>query len=182
MPQIAQQDYKIIAPKEGRRLTNDAAALGELKKSVLGGLVFDCLLKDIIAKEGTLDRVLGIYNNGISVDAWDVGNSAKITIELPYSTAQYAALSAVQLEQDAFGPLVTTLPGFEYIQGQAEYDFIAEDVNSYIICTPERYKYGITKSDGKIATIIVSNELVEDDDFIVIDEETAQGLIGLPIQ
>ena len=54
------QDYKIIAPTPGRAFKNDAAALGELKKAILNGTAFDCLVKATVSGDDDLNRVLGV--------------------------------------------------------------------------------------------------------------------------
>lgn len=173
MPQIAQQDYKILAPTPGRGALNDMAVLGELKKSLLNGTIFDCLIKDVTLVENYYGRVLGAYpNSGVSI--YDPGESEVRYFELPYTVTQYQGLAAIQAEADRIDGVSLDSPGLVARNGLLE-----ESVSGYPIGTPGGYQYKVTLVDGKIVTIEVSTSTVEGD-FIAISIEDAQKLIGLP--
>lgn len=173
MPQIANQDYKIIAPTPGRGLKNDAAALGELKKAILNGTIFDCLLKETVSGDDDLNRVLGCHLDGRAVCFYSLSDDIKIYLEL-YSLAQYQGLAAVQAEIDRLDGVSDDMPSFTNNNG-----LLHDGPSAYSICTPEGYQYKVTLADDKIATIEVSTTKIEGD-FVAISIEDAQKLIGLP--
>lgn len=179
MPQIANQDYKIIAPTPGRNLQNDAAALGELKKSILNGTVFGCLLKDSLANKGDLGRVVGCYPDGSAVGYNSMGNETIYYMPLPYTQAQYQALSIIQRGVDAVdGAIVENLP--ELIINT--YGLLDEGGYGAQIATPEGYRFEATVENGKLATLSVSSVKVpEGFRYCQITFEDALNLIGLPI-
>lgn len=172
------QDYKIIAPTPGRGFKNDAAALGELKKAVLNGTGFDCLIKETVSNDNDLNRVLGCFLDGRAVCFYSLSDDTKIYLELPYSLSQYQGLAAVQAEIDRVDGVYDVMPKFEALNG------LIRDKNTGIpICTPKGYQYKVTLTDGKIATIEVSTTKIEEDDgFIAISIDDDQKLIGLPIE
>jgi len=175
MPQIAQQDYKIIAPKEGRSLKNDASALAELKKSVLNGIAFDCLLKDdVLAEEGTLDRVLGVYGDGSLVYAWDSGNDGYVAIDIPYTVTQYQGLSAVQEAMDEEDDLQSIMPTLEISGG---YLLASADDNMFV-CVDGKY---LTVTGDVIIEALAIAETGPSNAFVNISWEDAQKLIRLPL-
>lgn len=173
MPSIAQQDYKIIAPKEGRGFNNDAAALGELKKSILNGIGFDCIIKDTVAYDGDFNRVLGFYPNGNTADVWSFGNSEVLTINMKYTVAQYEGLAAVQEQMDEASGLMSIVPSLT-VNG----DKLQEDSEGYYICVDN--KYLIVTGDETVTALTIA-ETGPTEHFVNITWEDAQKLIGLPL-
>lgn len=175
MPQIAQQDYKIIKPTLGRAVVADAAALAELKKAFLNGTIYDCIIESPIAQDSGDGRVLGTLGPNPTIyvtDPDDSGNPG--TINFPFTIPQYQGLAAVQAEVDRIdGAVHTLLPIFGAISNG-----LSEIGAGYDVCTPEGYRYKVTLADGKIATIEASTAKTEGD-FIAISIEDAQKLIGL---
>lgn len=172
MPQIAQQDYKVIAPKPGRAFNVDAAALGELKKAVLNGIGFDCIVKDTITSDGDYNRVLGFYPDGSVVDVWSFPNSQVLTIEISPTVTQYQGLAAVQNAIDEEIGLMTAIP--ELIDN----DHLAESSSSYAICIDGKY---LTITGGETIEALTIAETGPTEDFVNITWEDAQKLIGLPL-
>lgn len=176
MPQIAQQDYKVIAPKEGRGFLKDAAALGELKKSVLNGTILDCLIKDTIDRDGDVNRVLGFYPIGTSVSIYSHANEVIENIELPYTVEQYEGLSSVQNNMDEVVGLMYKIPEFTVTNGHLEVDD-----PSVFICVDGKYlTVTVSAFDNIEALTIAENGPAED--FVNITWEDAQKLIGLPLK
>lgn len=176
MPQIAQQDYKVIAPKYGRGFLNDAAALGELKRSILNGIGFDCLIKDTIAGDGDVNRVLGFYPIGTFVSIYSHSNEIFESIELPYTVEQYEGLSVVQLAVDEQrGGVQDHLPVLE------DSEILLEANSGYPICVDGKYLTVTASSDSKIEALAIAENGPSDDAFINITWEDAQKLIGLPL-
>lgn len=175
MPQIAQQDYKVIAPKPGRAFFNDAAALGELKKAVLNGIGFDCLIKDTIQGDGDINRVLGFYPEGTAVSYYSLAEGEVIkTITPDYTPTQYQGLAAVQEAIDEMDGVMTELPTLE--NGGSR---LAEGTNAYWICVDGKYLTP-TASGGKLTALAIA-ETGPTEGFVNITWEDAQKLIGLPI-
>lgn len=172
MPQIAQQDYKVIAPKEGRSLVGDAVAVGELKRSVLNGIAFDCLLKDILADEGTLDRVLGLYEDGSEIYAFNTGDGEIRHMEIPYTITQYQGLAAVQDAMDEEYGLMPAIPVL------ANSGHLEVDDPTFAICVDG--KYLTVTGDSTIEALAIA-ETGPTEDFVNITWEDAQKLIGLPL-
>ena len=175
MPSIAQQDYKVIAPKDGRGFMEDAAALAELKKAVLNGIGFDCLLKNIADDDGALDRVLGFYEDCSDVYCFSTGNGGIVHIELPHTVAQYQGLAAVQNaidEED--GTVMSALPTF-----RVEANNLFENNTGYWPCVDGKFLIPAV-SGGKLASLTIA-ETGPANGFVNITWEDAQKLIGLPI-
>lgn len=174
MPQIAQQDYIKAVATLGRPPKNDCNVLSVLAKALEAGTIFDVIV--VYTDGGVIcqSKILGY--EGTTSYFFDVINNIVDKIDVLYSPAQYAALSAIQLEADRGAEEITGIPGLENNNG-----LLLESVTGYPICNLDGYKYAITAADGKIATISVSNELAAEGDIIVLDEETAQDLIGLPL-
>lgn len=173
MPQIAQQDYIKAVATPGRAPKYDCNVLSVLAKALEAGTLFDVIV--VYDDSGDLceGKVLG--QNGKAIYFFEPldGEIQDITVE--YTPTQYAALSAIQLEVDRIDEKQSGIPKLV-----APANYLAENVSGYPICNPDGYKYAVTAANGKIASISVSDRLVQED-FIVIDEETAQDLIGLPI-
>lgn len=176
MPQIAQQDYKVIAPKPGRAFNQDAAALGELKKAILNGIGFDCLPKGI-TESNTLNRVLGTYEGGSKVDVWDVGNGGVASIELPYTVTQYQGLAAVQNAIDeAEGAVFGRIPEMAY-SGEG---YLMEGYTSLLICLDGKYLIPVADDNDNLESLTIA-ETGPTENFVNITWEDAQKLIGLLI-
>ncbi len=178
MPSIAQQDYKIIAPKQDRSFAKDAAALGELKKAILNGIGFDCIIKDTVEDEGDFNRVLGLYPD--NADVWSKGNGQVLSIKMPYTVPQYQGLAAIQHAIDEKYGLMQNLPSLEYD---------GEDNSIYVPTT--QVDIDVCVDGKKIITTVVENMIkaltlsetgpAADVRFVNITWEDAQKLIGLPI-
>lgn len=175
MPSIAQQDYKIIAPKQGRGIASDAAALEELKKAILNGIGFACLIKDTIRNDGDINRVLGVYPDGSIADVWSTGNTEPLTIQMPNTVAQYQGLAAVQQAEDKL-EVMLALPAL----GIADSHLIEEE-NGYPICADGKFLIPAVSGDKLASLSIAETGPAGDDDYINITWEDAQKLIGLPI-
>lgn len=180
MPQIAQQDYKVIAPKLGREFFADAAALGELKKSILNGIGFDCLLKDTLAADsGTLDRLLSFYEDGSYVMYVNVSDSEIKFSDLPYTVTQYQGLAAVQNAEDEWNEApVTSLPQLSAIRTGSGSLVLGESEEGLNICVGG--KYLTVTGDATIEALTIA-ETGPAEGFINITWEDAQKLIGLPL-
>lgn len=174
MPQIAQQDYKVIAPKEGRSFNADSAALAELKKSILNGIGFDCLIKDTIADDGDINRVLGFYPDGSAASYYSLAEGEVIkTIVLDYTVTQYQGLAAVQNAMDDIG-LQASLPTFE----KEDSHLLASADDDVRVCVDGKYLTVI--GDETIEALTIA-ETGPTGNFINISWEDAQKLIGLPL-
>ena len=181
MPQIAQQDYKIIAPKDGRSFIKDAAALAELKKAVLNGIAFDRLIKNYMADEDTLDRVLGVYRDGSSVSSYDIGDGETADISLPYTVAQYQGLAAIQQAIDEKYGLMQNLPSLEY-DGEDNSLNVAVSAQLNVYVCVDGKKIITTVEGDKIKALTLSETGPgEDTPFVNITWEDAQRLIGVAI-
>lgn len=173
MPQIAQQDYIKAVATPGRMPYVDCNVLSVLAKALETGTLFDVLI--VYDDSGDICEAKVLTRDGKVVYFFDGFNTQTANAEILYTPSQYAALSAVQLEVDKKKGVLNKIP---VLKNDGGYLFESE---GYYICNPDGYKYSVTAADGKIASISVSNERGEGD-YIVIDEETAQDLIGLPIQ
>lgn len=177
MPQIAQQDYKVIAPKPGRSFNVDAAALGEIKKAILNGIGFDCLIKNAgIADEGTLDRILGFYGGGSLVKYYDSGDGEIKGVDLTYTVTQYQGLAAVQnAEDELLGEAVQSLPTLGTTKSH-----LVETGEEFPIYVDGKYLTP-TASGGKLTALAVAETGPGEFAHINITWEDAQKLIGLPL-
>lgn len=180
MPQIANQDYIVIAPKEGRAFSADAAALGRLKKCVLNGTAFDCLIRDYVANEHTIDRVLGFYDDDNAKDVLvsNVCDSGVGALEIPeYTPEQFAGLAAVQNAIDeADGELMMDFPGLSHYDG----NILSESISGYEIgCNGKQLI--ATIEDGFLKSLEISSVDIAEGEGVDITWEDAQKLIGLLI-
>lgn len=181
MPQIAQQDYKIIAPTPGRAGVNDAAVLGELAKAfLLNGTIYDCIIMNPTRYDsGDIIRIICVKKKDgqILLGFIDPDDFSLNNFIISYTPTQYQGLAAVQEGMDRVdGQVYNALPDLYIVSVNS---FLGEDIAGYQICTPESYQYKVTLADGKIATIEASTTKIEGD-FIAISIEDAQKLIGLP--
>lgn len=174
MPQIAQQDYIVIKPKEGRAASQDAECLRRLKVAYENGTIFDCVVFDAIsAGENSLCRVLAYAQNSISVLDW--ANDEIGSLDVLYTPTQYSGLAAVQEAEDELsGEPVMDLPKLQ--NGEGFLYEIEQDIN---ICVND-FKLSVTASGGKLTALEISDEKMEEN-FINIAWEDALKLIGLPI-
>lgn len=179
MPSIAQQDYIIIAPKEGRALADDAAAMGQLKKAVLNGTSFDCLLKDPTSAESGLTRV--IYTDAIGVAFIDPSDDVVNNISPEYTPDQYSGLAAVQEAEDIIiGEVLTEMPSLVKTNTGLIENILVENAGGYLICV--NGKYLIVTGEETITALAISDEGPgESDGFVNISWDDAQKLIGLPL-
>ena len=155
----------------------DAAALAELKKAVLNGIGFDCLLKNVVDNDGTLDRVLGFYEDCSDVYCFGTGNGEIVHIELPHTVAQYQGLSAVQQALDAKYGLQSVIP--ELTTSGAD-SHLQEGGAGRNICVDNKYLI-VTGDETVTALTIAETGPGEGDGFVNITWEDAQKLIGLPL-
>lgn len=173
MPQIANQDYTHIAPKAGRLIEQDAAALAKIASALLNRTIFDCILSKsydfrVIAASSYKSPYIAYYDE-------DKANINELNIL--YTPKQYSALSIIQLEEDRLEKYIVPSIPILICQDGVLYD---DTVNyGYGICTPEGYQYGVTLKDGNIVTVKVTEQKI-DGLFIAIAPEDAQNLIGLP--
>ena len=176
MPQIAQQDYIVIKPKEGRAANVDAECLRRLKQACENGTIFDCLVGNILMNEGAIDRVLGFYEDGTLIRVSDVANNEDGLIELPYTVEQYSGLAAVQNAVDETIEVMTQLPELHNANG-----YLWDNTSGEIIGV-NGYKLAVTASGGILTALEISDvELGDDDDFVNIAWEDALKLVGLPL-
>lgn len=173
-----QQDYKVIAPKQGRDIISDAAALGELKKAILNGIGFDCIIKDTVGGDGDFNRVLGFYPDGSLVNIWSTANlEAFPPIEMLYTVTQYQGLAAVQQALDEKYGLQE---GMTYLTTSGATSYLQEDSAGRYICVDN--KYLIVTGDETVTTLTIAETGPgQGDDFVNITWEDAQKLIGLPL-
>lgn len=165
-------NYTVIAPKEGRSFSTDAAALAELKKSILNGIGFDCLIKDILNNEGTLDRVLGLYEDGSLIFAFNAGDGEIYHIEIPYTVTQYQGLAAVQEAMDEEYGLMDSLPQLR------NSGHLGIDGTVIPICVDDKY---LTVTGSETIEALTIAETGPTENFVNITWEDAQKLIGLPL-
>lgn len=177
MPQAGQQEYKVIAPKEGRALNADAAAIGELKKAILAGIGFDCLIKDTTAEDGDISRLLALYPSGAAVAYYSFGSGNIEVIGLDYTINQYQGLAAVQEAEDEEIKLQTQLPMLT--KGMDDVH-LSDDNTEVFICIDGKY-LTVTGSGTIEALTIAETGPAPGADFINITWEDAQKLIGLPL-
>mgnify|MGYP003300459813 CR=1 FL=1 len=180
MPQIAQQDYLYIRPVNASTVSTDAAALGQLRRAVDNGTIWDCVIKNPFVFDGIAGpnwgRVIGAYTEASRrVTIWDAGNDEAGVISLLHTQLQYEGLAAIQASLKENGNPVDEIPDLGTANGylgELSYgNYVAVD-GHYIIPT-------IT--DNKIASLSIGEQISEGDDFINITWEDAQKLIGLPI-
>lgn len=176
MPQIAQQDYKVIAPKPGRAFADDAAALGELKKAILKGIGFDCLIGGSMAGEYDINRVFGFYPDGSAVSYYSCSNGDIIEMGLPYTITQYQGLAAVQNAMDEADGLQSSLPNFE----KSDTHLLASADSDAFVCVDGKY---LTVTGSETIEALAIAETGPDEGYTVINIswEDALKLIGLPI-
>lgn len=176
MPQIAQQDYKVIAPKEGRIFSGDAAALVEIKKSILNGTIFDCLIKDTLVSDGDINRILGLYPDGTSISYYSQADGNIMTVELPYTVTQYQGLAAVQEALDKEISIQTNIP---LLTKRMDNVHLGDDNSTTFICVDG--KFLTVTGSGTIEALTIAGT-GPSENFVNITWEDAQKLIGLPIK
>lgn len=189
MPQIAQQDYIKAVATPGRTPGNDCNVYSVLAKALEAGTLFDVIIvfndfDDInIINEG---KILG--HDGMGVFFFDAYNSGIQDFTVKYTSTQYTALSEIQRAYDEQEGLMKAIPSLMISVGAKPGllklgDSVTPHIVGLPIATPDGYQYAITEDeDGNLATITPSSEYVGGGDFIPLAEETAQDLIGLPIQ
>lgn len=176
MPQIAQQDYKVISHDIHRPFANDAAALGELKKAILNGIGFDCLIDGSIAGENDINRVLGFYPDGSGVSYYSAANGETVDIALPNTVTQYQGLAAVQNAIDEKVEPMVEIPQLSYKD-----EYLMESGGDFI-CVDGKYLIITTDSGNILKTLIIAETgPTPGIGFVNITWEDAQKLIGLPI-
>ena len=189
MPSIAQQDYIVIKPKQGRAAQNDAAALSQLAgiKERNGGLgFFDVLIADPInsemPEEAQFSRVVATYGgesraSGIVLTVYDGTNDEFLNIQVRYFQAQYQGLAAVQQAMDELFGLQNSVPTLEVNDAH----ILASANDDAFVCIDGKYLLP-EKAGGKLASITIAETGPgEDTPFVNITWEDAQKLIGLPI-
>lgn len=177
MPSIAQQDYIVIKPKEGRAAQDDAECLHKLKSALLNGTILDCIIYDTVPREGDFSRIIGGYKDAINF--YSPGDTEIKGLNLDYTPTQYSGLAAVQEAEDEWNKqAVSLLPALTADGG----DLLAEDVMAIPICSGGFRIKIIYDGDSKVANLeLTDTKPAEGEDFINISWEDAQKLIGLPI-
>ena len=185
MPSIAQQDYIVIAPKVGDTIIVDAYALGQLAKILekKDTSIFDVIVKNVALNTGedepNLGRIEAIgYDSHIkTLGMLDGGNQDFKYLSIPYTATQYEGLAAVQEAGEAQHPgagMKNSLPQLQDLQS-----LLYDTSTGYFITDLEGHKIHVTITDGKLASVAISEEI--EDDGIKVPFEEIQKLIGLPI-
>ena len=174
MPQIAQQDYKVIAPKEGRAVVVDAAALAELKKAILAGIGFDCIV-ETAKDEGVscLGRIEGLYADASCFAFLDMFNSELSVFGLEYTVTQYQGLAAVQEAIDETLGVMNAFPAFS-----TDDSYLIEDGERVLVCVDGKF---LTVTGSATIEALTIAETGPTENFVNITWEDAQKLIGLPL-
>lgn len=185
MPSIAQQDYIVIAPKVGNTVDVDAYALGQLAKILekMDTSIFDVIVKNVALNTGedepNLGRIEAIgYDSHIkTLGMLDGGNQDFKYLSIPYTATQYEGLAAVQEAGEALFPGEGEKDDIPILQ--ITETFLRDNNIGYFITDPEGHKISVTATDGKLASVAISEEI--EDDGIKVPFEEIQKLIGLPI-
>lgn len=176
MPQIAQQDYIVIAPIVANDIVSDAAALGRLaaileKKDLT---IFDVIL-DLSGDGEDLEKIVArFYRRVAYISAED---SSVGEMNITNTAVQYEGLAAIQATKN--GP-----------KDVAPAIFVETDYNNMIyegstgryICTLDGYKVQAqVGADKRILELEKSSELAGDlDTQILVPFEEIEKLVGLP--
>lgn len=176
MPQIAQQEYKIITPRPNHAAQNDCQALIEIKRAMLGGIIFDCLIENaFMQNDKTLSRVLVAKNETGRIYLYSPNYTSISAIDAPYSPEQYSALLAVQIaEEEAMGgtlgvPLLSVNDGY-----------LQEDNETYLICCDD-YKIIVTLDDYDVIEALEKSDVkvAEGENYFNVPFEALSDLIGV---
>lgn len=173
MPQIAQQEYLKIVPKEARSIKNDAECLRRLKAACLNGTIFDCIVK----LGSAFSRALAIEESAVGIDIWDYDNSEYATISVPYSVKQYSGLAAVQSAEEEITGVTDEIPALADTDG-----YLTEDNEGFLICCDD-YKIIVTLDDDDVIEALEKSDVkaTESENHINVPFDKIEDLIGLPI-
>lgn len=178
MPQVAQQDYIKVVPKEGRNITADAAAMAQIVGLMNRGTIMDAEM--IVSWFGTgyyKAKCIAYGKNEIAYfDSPDLGEVRLVDVD--FTEKQYEGLSAIQLAEDAFfGETQGAMPEL----GLADDEYLSDAYSGTLICVDD-YKLIATINSGNLAALSISDQKpAPGGDFVNITWEDAQKLIGLPI-
>lgn len=181
MPQIANQDYNVVAPQYAEVIMNDAAALGMLAGHIERGTIWDVIVKTVITspQENCSVRILSIYSRPsdsriINTIALYNGYDDEInTIDIKCSPTQYEGLAAVQVAcEDSSGLPELTIDADAYLK---------DSTSDYYLCVDGKLVSVATDDDDNISSLTVSTESpAEGADWVNVPYEDLQKLIGLP--
>ena len=182
MPQIAQQDYIIIKPAVAYSIKDDAAALGQMAAIMerKDTTIFDVLV-DISGDREDLEKVVAAFRAQNRAEwtvlAFSADNSSANQWRPIYTSTQYEGLAAVQLAgaelDESYKDSIPEL----YIGAD---NLLLDRDNSYPIIDTEGHEIIATGSDGKLATVEIS-DVIYTEEAIKVPFEDIQKLIGLPI-
>lgn len=180
MPQIAQQDYLRIKPVNGLTVVTDAAALGQMRKAVESGTIWDCIVENLTGGEDepNYGKVIGYISPNefglATVSVFDPQNDEAQVVSLYYSITQYEGLAAIQAGLRAEGYDISEVPKLSYDAGLREAD------GGTLVSVDRHYLIpGI--DSGRIVSLSIGEEIHSEYEITNITWEDAQKLIGLPI-
>jgi hypothetical protein len=181
MPQIANQDYNIVAPQYASSIFLDAAALGQIAGHIERGTIWDIILdgsKD--ASEKDFSRVYGLSKDiaweFYMIFFWDCFENEAYGLEIWYTQSQYEGLAAVQ---EACG-LVSHVPILVNKELSGGTLVVGERYSEKYICVDGKH-LGYEEEDGTITGIIFTNVEATPGTFVNITAEDAQKLVGVQI-
>lgn len=175
MPQIANQDYNIVAPQYADCITVDAAAMGVLVGHLKRGTIFDVLVEKYYDPNDTTSRIINAYiraDGQGGIRAWSDAEGEFPLLVFLYTQTQYEGLAAVQ---EACG-IHDSLPVFE-VTGSS---YLSETESGNILCVDG--KMLSVGGTGEIESLEMTNlDPIPGFDSKDISWEDAQKLIGLPL-
>lgn len=170
MPQIANQDYNIVAPQYADTVDRDAAALSVLAGHLERGTIFDVLIENGVDNPDGIARVVSVKDTIIFIVS---PVSGPINIDADYTPSQYEGLAAVQKACE----MTDDLPGLSTYNG-----YLSQSQDEIFLCVDGKLIAAEVDGNDKLASISISNESpAADADWVNISWEDAQKLIGLPI-
>lgn len=176
MPQIANQDYIVVAPQYGDCINNDAAALGMLAGHIERGTIFDCLLSGGITEKYSSDveRVIGCTGvKPTNVHTYSPPDGGVVDVIIVYTPTQYEGLAAVQVACE----MTDDIPTLAIDNG-----YLSQSQDAILLCVDGKLIAAEADGDSNLASISISNEApAAGADWVNISWEDAQKLIGLPV-
>lgn len=171
MPQIANQDYDIVAPKYANTVEKDAYALGQIKGHLLRGTAFDVLVQRY-KNEGKLSRIVSVDN--VSAEIFWSASPYYVRLVAAHTQEQFLGLAAVQEACE----LTTNLP--EVGLGDDEESLVEVETSKYICVDGKLVSPSVDDYDRISGFTITENSPAQGDDWANISYEDLQKLIGLP--
>ena len=170
MPQIAIQDYNVVAPQYAENVERDAAALGVLAGHLERGTIFDVLIENATDNPDGITRVAAVKGKSIFIVS---PMNGPINIDVDYTPLQYEGLAAVQVACE----LTERLPILEKISG-----YITESLAETFLCVDGKLVSVTEDNDNKVASLSVSDEQPGDDDsWVNVPFDELQKLIGVDL-